>query len=233
MTTTLSRRADVEAALDHPDLVPFCTNAGLGWGSTAMLVRSMARFSDGRAHAERRAAVEAVVAHLMAQPLRELAAARTTVRSVEHGRHVPTETLADALGIDSDGLETDVDAIAAVIGRGEPPTAASEAAADRLLRRCSVPVISILYQAHDATANLVAATVEARNTATTRQPAVRETRRRATRDTDVQGTALRRDEVVVLDLAAAGLEYGAGPHVCPGRAVAEAIVQGVMDVLPC
>ncbi len=36
------------------------------------------------------------------------------------------------------------------------------------------------------------------------------------------GTAL------VLEIGAAGLPFGAGPHECPGRAVAESIVAGVV-----
>ncbi len=34
--------------------------------------------------------------------------------------------------------------------------------------------------------------------------------------------------MVVLDLAATALEFGAGPHECPGRLVAEAILDGII-----
>jgi cytochrome P450 len=36
---------------------------------------------------------------------------------------------------------------------------------------------------------------------------------------------------VLLDLETSGLEFGAGPHRCLGREIAEAIVQGTIDAL--
>jgi hypothetical protein len=57
------------------------------------------------------------------------------------------------------------------------------------------------------------------------------TLRSAATDTDVAGTPVAAGALVALDLDATGLELGAGPHRCPGREVAEAIVAGVLDAL--
>ena len=36
---------------------------------------------------------------------------------------------------------------------------------------------------------------------------------------------------MVLDLASSGLEFGAGDHECPGRQLAEAIVDGIVSAV--
>jgi cytochrome P450 len=118
-----------------------------------------------------------------------------------------------------------VAAVVRVIGRGEPAGAAADGAAARLLARVGVPGASILYQAHDATAALLLAALTGRPA----PPLV--TRRRAARATAVGDRALPAGAEVALDLTAAGLGFGAGPHRCPGRAVAEALVAGTLGAL--
>ncbi len=58
------------------------------------------------------------------------------------------------------------------------------------------------------------------------------TRRVATADVDIDGAGVPSGATVVLDLAAADLEFGAGAHRCPGRAVAEAIAAGIVSAAP-
>jgi cytochrome P450 len=110
-----------------------------------------------------------------------------------------------------------------VIGRGEPATTATDASTDRLLDRCGqlpaggVPTVSLLYQNFDATAALIATTLMAVATHRPAVAAVPRTRRTATRDVVVAGSVLPVGSDVVVEIGAAGLPFGAGPHQCPGR----------------
>ena len=60
-------------------------------------------------------------------------------------------------------------------------------------------------------------------------PAVPRTRRVALGSTTIDGLAIVPGTALVLEIGAAGLPFGAGPHECPGRALAESIVAGVVD----
>ena len=252
-TVTFAERAEVEAALDDPGLVPPAPPASIGEGATARLRAAMARFGSGPDHAERRGAVVAALGKLVPADLRA-AAARLTASRLTGGRIdaiadlglcVPIRVLAAALDPsvaagdvdDVDRLADDVRRVVEVIGHGEPADALTDAAADRLLRRFAnhpagaVPVVSILYQAHDATSALLATTIVARHTAAARRSAVSRTLRTAVADTVVAGTPVAIGTRVVLDLDATALELGAGPHRCPGFDIAGALVDGIVDTL--
>ena len=250
-TVNLVERADVEAALADPALVPPAAPPSIGSGPTAGLRAAMARFGAGAEHHERRTAVVAVVEAPDPARLRAAAAARTlpglTGGRIEAladvGYRVPVPILAAALGVlggddaDADRLTDDVRRVAEVIGRGAPSSAASDGAAARLLGRFAahpagaVPVVSLLYQAHDATASLLAATLVSRHGGMPRRSAIAGTLRTAAADTVVGGTPIAAGAVVALDLDASGLERGSGPHRCPGFDLAEALVAGMVDAL--
>jgi cytochrome P450 len=152
---------------------------------------------------------------------------------------VPIETMLTMLDVAGDrcALVREVRAVAEVIGRGAAASESSDAGTERLLDACArtdrnaLAVGSVLYQTHDATAALVIETILANHLLATRRPAVRETRRVVVTETVVDGERLLPGSTVVLDLAAAGLEFGAGPHQCPGRSVAEAIVDGIVGAI--
>jgi cytochrome P450 len=245
---TVASPDDAEAALSCPALVPPPAPPTLRPGPTAALRAAMARFSAGDAHRDRRAAVEAVVSSLDPAAVGRLAAAATGRRLTgepvdalaDVAFRVPTEALASALGArpaDLPGLVADTGRMVAVIGRGEPSRPASDAAVSRILARFAdhpagpVPVASLLHQNHDATAALIAATLVARHRGVPRRAAVAATVRVATAPATLGMTTLAAGDRVVVDLESSGLEFGAGPHRCPGRAVAEAIAAAVVDTL--
>lgn len=239
--------------VDDPDLVwqVLCDESFLPHrsaypvtGPTQQLRELMARFSPPEAHLERRAAVVAVLGRLDADDAdaiaRELAAAELArggdVESV--AATVPTATLARLLDLrcDDAALVADVEAVVRVIGRGEPPSAVSDAATDRLLGVApdpadSVAVASALYQNFDATAAAIRNAEAAHRRGSEPEPAVARTRRVATCSVAVGVTRVEVDDEVVLEIGSAGMPFGAGPHECPGRVVAEAIVRGATAAL--
>lgn len=248
----LSSATAVEAALRCPALVPPPAGPALAAGATADLRAAMARFSAGPAHERRRAAVVRAIDGLDHHALRSDAGQATLrcltgapVDVLADGRggvgfRVPVAVLAEALGIapeDLDRVVDDVGAVVAVIGRGDPVSPDTDRAANRLRRRFrdhpagDVAAVSVLYQAYDATAALIAAAIVARQKGGARRPAVVRTVRVAREDADLAGVTVPAGAVVTLGLEDGDLEFGAGPHACPGRAVAEALAGGVLDAL--
>ncbi len=237
----------VSAAMHDPRLVPPAAAATIGCGATEKLRGSMARFSAGESHRVRRqAAVDAVGA--LGVALARTVAFDHTMRVLAPGSVdavaevafiVPTVTMLTSLGVGGDpvGLIADVGAIVAVIGRGAVSTPDSDAAAERLLatfeshRAGAVAVVSMLYQNYDATAALLIETLLARHRHTDRAAAVTGTTRVAVGDTTIDGAPIPAGTLVVLDLAGAGLEFGAGEHACPGRQLAEAIVDRIVSAI--
>ncbi len=241
---TITDRDTIELALTHPALVPHGTSDP-SEGSTIALRRRMARFSGPDQHPRRRALVDAAVDEIDVAAAERLA--RTTTSDLlRTGRHTvddvastaPTATLTALLGLplDPGTAIRDVEAVVRVIGRGEPADDTSDAATDRLL--AAVPettdattIVSMLYQNFDATAALVRTTLAARESGHTPEPAVRATRRVAMAPVDLAEHRLDTGAELVLEIGAAGLSFGAGPHVCPGRELAEAIVRGIVAAL--
>lgn len=245
-TITFSTPSEVGAALRSDALIPPDPPTTLASGATADLRRDMARFSGPPLHRERRAAVDAAVARLASQDLVSEASRRSTMvldggiadAIAELAFIVPVETMAAALGVpeaDVSIVRADVYEIAVVIGRQAPSKAEVDAAATRMRRRFersdadSTAPISLLYQTHDATAALFAATLLASQTDSARRPALARTARVTTEATTIGATPLVAGTVVTLDLESSGFEFGEGPHACPGRALAEDIVTGMAD----
>lgn len=207
----------------------------------------MARFSGPDVHASRRAEVDAAIDGLDPDQAEQLARELTlsfdrrgNATFDELARCVPTMTMVSLLGLAIDPVEVvdDVERVVLVIGRGEPADDAADAATDRLLAatgssepEAADAVVSLLYQNFDATAALLRTTVEAHTSGRPPEAPVRATRRVATAPNTIAGHELGVGDEVVLEIGAAGLPYGAGPHACPGRLVAEAIVRGMVVAL--
>jgi hypothetical protein len=176
--------------------VPAVPDADLG---VAWLRASVVRFSEGAVRVRRRALVEAELARVEPEALRELALRR---------RSGVVEVLAEALGLVVDPLDVEV------VARSYQPHTAITGEADlalgRLVAACggydevTACRIGLLVQACVATANLVAGV----------RPPVATTRR------------LGPDGVVVeVDLT--DHPFGLGVHACPGERHALAIAEGL------
>lgn len=242
-SVTVTDRATIEVALAHPSLVPHGT-ADPSSGATIELRGRMARFSAHDRHPPRRALVEAAIRQLDVTGAERLARSitcdltRTGSTVDDISVTAPTATLIALLGLplDSDRAIRDVEAVVRVIGRGEPADDASDAATDRLLAAApaasdATAIVSLLYQNFDATAALVRNTIVAGSTGGAPEPAVRATRRVALAPTELGGRRVEPGEEVVLEIGTVGLPFGAGPHACPGRELAEAIVRGIVAAL--
>ncbi|MEO5900955.1 MAG: hypothetical protein ABIR68_12630 [Ilumatobacteraceae bacterium] len=156
------------------------------------------------------------------------------------GRPVAVEAVASGFGVIAAELVDivhDVDAIAATIGRGAPAGATSDHAADRLCARFArhpagpVAVISALYQSMDATASLVATSVLARPPAPGGVVPIARTVRVAIEPLEIDGRSIPTGTAIHLELGAANMWFGAGPHACPGRLLAESIASGVVEAI--
>jgi cytochrome P450 len=246
-STMLSQPADVEAALNSSALEPIPKVVELAPGPTSALRDGMARFSGADRHRERRLAVVNELTELNPDAAYEIARRRTEVLFVGQpvdlvsaiAFRIPSEVLCEQLNLAASSSEiiADVLEIVRVIGRGEQLTNACDVAVERLLEVCSfggtdaVSVISLLYQNFDATASLVINTLVANHLKLERVSAVKQTRRIARANIAIGGTHIKTDDIVILDLDAAGFEFGAGSHHCPGRALAESICRGITDAV--
>ncbi len=247
----LTHHADIAAALADPALVPELPSAadgGPAGASVAWLRATVARFSSGESHRRRRALVEAELARL------EPAALRRAVAAGPEGevRVRVVRALAEALGMPEPGAVAEgVTVVAgAYFGAG---AAAVDAAADEAVARLVALLvpgatdeaaletaanrIGLLVQACAATAALVeaAAGSDAPLARVLREaPPVAAMRRVAARATRVAGREIAEGDVVLLDLSTANrahpvpLTFGAPPRVCPGRAHALAMADGLL-----
>ncbi|WP_219417756.1 cytochrome P450, partial [Pseudonocardia nigra] len=140
-------------------------------------------------------------------------------RAAECGGH-PVAVLAAALGLPVD--PADVATVAGVYHPHTPAPRAADAAVARLVAACggtsderTAARIGLLVQACDATSALVRS---ARDRGSEVHDVLRD-------DPPVRVT--RRGDALV-DLASAGLPFGAGAHACPGREHALALAEGLL-----
>ncbi len=267
--------SEVVLALNSPNLVPPPCPTNLKTGPTATLRSAMARFSHGDQHEGRRLAIDAAISSVTGFPFKQRSLERTqsfldalpttttaggdeqpdeaTLNDI--AQIIPTETLADALGVadaDLGEVRRDIGLLAATIGRGAAASEESDCAATRLQDRFAshpggpVATVSLLYQNHDATAALLIATHESCRTDTARRSALRQTFRVVESETILQLTqpedgspdknlpeviALPVGATVALSLQDLQVEFGAGPHHCPGKAMAQEIAAGIIVAL--
>jgi cytochrome P450 len=173
----------------------------------------MARFTDGPEHARRRAKVVAALPAV--DGLRAAAAERAasmiggaTFDVMPIATTVPVAVLASAMGV------ADVDSAVRVTNE-LCATRADEPARALIALTGGLSAVSVLFQARDATAALIAASIVVGDID------------EGVRELPVHSTQ-RNGEWV--SLAPVGT-FGAGRHVCPGAELAMALAIGVLDAL--
>lgn len=233
---TLTVRADIEAALADPLLVPVPAQSPPGAtseGSMAWLRATVARFAHGAVHARRRAYVEAELARIDVDGLRRLAVGqlgddRTRVlRALAQAMDLPEldDYAVDALctvadnyfGGDDPAADDAVKLLLPLMQTDDPEQAANR--------------VGVLIQASDATATLIAAARDGSGDVheTLRStPPVQVMRRVALAGTRIGDTEIAEGELVLLEVGPVGLAFGSGPRVCPGRELAVALAEGAL-----
>ncbi|WP_406099657.1 isocitrate lyase/phosphoenolpyruvate mutase family protein [Streptomyces sp. NBC_01013] len=248
-THEFDRFEDLRSALSDPALVPERPAAqdGPAGASVAWLRAEVARFSHGEPHRRRRALVEAELARLPPEVLRQAAG---VAPAGEEARVGVVRTLAEALGMPQPPAIAEAVIVVAGVYFGGECAAADEAVA-RLVQWLAPPPadeaalesaanrIGLLVQACEATAALVETASERGGLPLPRvlrdlAPG-RGLRRVAIRATRIADREIAAGDVVLLDLALAGrrhpvaLTFGAPPRVCPGRAHALALADGLLQ----
>ena len=247
--TTRTRRAvgtpdDVRAALaDAGCLVPpVPTDAPphtLAW-----LRAHVARFANGAEHDRRRAIVVAELARIDPEDLRRAARDRTLGRPAA-APSAPVAALAAALGVGEAALDAVVADVAVVAAAYHPGTerdvASADAGVERLVQAVGPPDsgeaaanrVGLLVQACAATAALIegAAALAPELPGASVDAVVAETLRRNPPARTTRRLAAGGGEMLVLDLAAAGLPFGHGPRRCPGEDHARALAAGVLEAV--
>jgi hypothetical protein len=213
----ISGRDAVLAVLNDPSfVVPPVPSAPAG---VAWLRATVGRFSIGAAHERRRALSVAILDAIPLESLRtgEMHPVAVLARAMGAGESVvgPVRDVAQAYQPgtgDETRADAAVDRLVAVLGGGyDEPTAAR---------------IGVLVQACEATAALIERARHLPVEDVLRDhPPVPATKRRALATTTVGDLTIEAGEVVQVRLAD-DLAFGAGPHRCPGRAHALALVEG-------
>lgn len=229
---------DARTVLTSPEWTipagPVGDSGGIRW-----LRHHVARFAAGADHARRRRyatdALDAVASDGLRRAAEDATRAMRGASVQRVARTVPVAVLAAALGLPAlpDGL------VGAVAEAYQPDTGQEGPADDAVARLVGVlggvadeataARIALLVQAFAATAGLVehAARTLVADPAVAVERALRaDPPVRSTRRIDPATGA-----VVPVDLAAAGLPFGAGEHGCPGREQAVAIAVGVLAAL--
>ncbi|NOX30753.1 MAG: hypothetical protein GXP35_12015 [Actinobacteria bacterium] len=242
----LTERLEVEAALEHLDLNPPPSDPSLGSGATIRLRELMARFADGPTHLLRRAAIVEVLGAIDLNKVDSLARHLTRSQIADGEAEleqiastVPVGVVAGLLGVRNRGstvgrsgsLTDDVVLVAGAIGAGVQVGHAVDAASSRVVAACGgwavgVAKASLLYQTHGATRALIMTIVDCQP-GSQRAPAVLATERIAVNQLSLCGREIDSGDRAVIEIGAVGLEFGHGPHHCPGRGLAEVIANAV------
>ncbi len=226
-------------ALSHPKLAPPPRPAHFTDGAAAELRDAMARFASTAEHAERRSVLVDFVDTIDLVEVAQVAAAVTAehldgtdVDVAAASWTVPTYTLATVFGMANqrEQLRSDAEQLALTIGRNHPPTEQTNAAATRLMTVFAehadpVVPVSLLYQNHDASSQLMRSAVLAAYT-NAAPPGAGRTARVATSNVTVGTATVQPGQLVAIDLD--GMPFGAGPHRCPGQELANSLVAGVL-----
>lgn len=220
-------------------------------GGVRRLRAAVCRFTEGDAHARRRARVETELARVdpatLAATARAHAERMRGAAAPELVRRAATAALAECLGaVDPPAAADAVLAVAPAYfpGADDGAEAVADDALPRLRAALAAPDgdtetawITLLLQGCDATGALVDAALAADlpiEDALRRRPPLPALRRVAAADAVVAGTAIRAGERVVVDVAAASdpavVTFGLGRRPCPATAHARAAAAALLEV---
>lgn len=228
---------EVEAVLTNPALEvrPRAEPVPKAMQGTPLgeIYERLVRWNDGERHAELRRLVEEKLAQWRLEDVRNVASeAAMRVTAPE----VAAYTIATLVGIREPQLALPwildfAQAIAAgasdaAIERG---VSAAQSLADALPPDGDADeranLLGFLFQSYAATARLI----ENRLAGRTDAP-VLITRRYAAEDVEICGKHLPKGDVVFVLLTSPPFHFGAGPHACPGRNIAETIAGAAIEV---
>jgi cytochrome P450 len=233
----LIKRPDlIRAAFAHPDLVP----PPAGPGSAFWLRTRVARFSHGPSHARRRALATSLIESIDPSAASSRAAAlvragtpirEAVVRALDL---VPSDAVDLVLevapayfdpSVPAPSLDTLVSRLRASLSpraSTSPGAVGGENGEGGLLDDEAIAArIGVLVQACDATAALVEARMHPRG---------RTTKRLALRDVELDGARIPAGTTVTLELGE--MIFGAPPRECPGRGLAVAVAEAIIEELP-
>lgn len=240
----------VSAVLTHPaahvrpasEPVP----KALAGSPAGRIFGGLVRMTDGEAHAPRKAAVSATLERFSPREPAERWS-RALANTPDFEFTIPAYVLGTLLGVD-DGelpaLAAQTSAVAIALTGGPP----ANTAASGLLDRFDPNTIGFFFQAYYATAGLIGLSLLARAREPQRDIAeivehvlrfdspVQHTRRFFAADAEILGQTIRKDDAVVVVVAAANRDpratelftFGLGPHACPGKVLATTIAEAVV-----
>jgi cytochrome P450 len=211
----ITRPDHIRAAFAHPDLIP----PPAAPGSAFWLRSRVARFSHGADHTRRRALASALIGSI------DPAVAASRAASLVRGGTPLREAVVRALDLVPDDAVALVLEVAPAYFDPSIPAPALDGLLTRLPparafgdEEAVAARIGVLVQACDATAALVEARMH---------PAGRTAKRLAVRDVDLDGTLIPAGTTVTLELG--DMIFGASPRECPGRDLAVAIAQAIIE----
>jgi cytochrome P450 len=249
-----SSAAAVTAVLTHPSArvrpssepVP---NA-LAGTPTGRIFGGLVRMTDGEEHAPRKAAVSATLERFSPREPAERWS-RVLANTPNFEFTIPAYVLGTLLGVDDDALPAlaaQTSAVAIALSGGTSDNDGANDEATELLARFDANTIGFFFQAYYATAGLIALSLLTRAREPARDVAeivehvlrfdspVQHTRRFFADDAGLLGQTIRKDDAVLVVVAAANRDprttelftFGAGPHACPGKWLATTIAEAVV-----
>ncbi|MGB8626548.1 MAG: hypothetical protein WCD03_10360, partial [Candidatus Cybelea sp.] len=194
----------------------------------------LVRWNEGERHAELRRLVEEKLAQWPQKDIQRIA--RDAARRLPE-QEIAAYTIASLVGIrDPERSLSSIRDFAQAVAAGADVAAIERGAAAAQSLGDALPLagdadekanlLGFLFQSYAATARLIENGLAGRTDAP-----VLTTRRYAAEDVDICGKSVRKGDAVFVLLTSPRFYFGAGPHACPGRDIAETIANAAIEVL--
>ena len=228
---------EVEAVLTNPALEvrPRAEPVPKAMQGTPLgeIYERLVRWNDGDRHAELHRLVEGKLAQWQLEDVRRIASEATMRVPAQEvaayavaalvGIRDPERALpwirdfaqAIAAGANDAAIERGVSA-AQSLADALPPVGDADERAN---------LLGFLFQSYAATARLIESKLAGRTDAP-----VLMTRRYAAKDVEICGSSIRKGDAIFVLLTSPRFHFGAGPHACPGRNIAETIADAAIEV---